>query len=56
MERIEKECIEIKLQEWKRIFVPSQIYQGIVLFFILLQKKNEKEWKEKTIHVNGNLF
>jgi len=41
-ERIKKECTGIKYQEWKGMVVPYQIWQGIILLFNSLQKK---EWK-----------
>ena len=41
-ERIKKECTGIKYQEWKGMVIPYQIWQGIILFFNSLQKR---EWK-----------
>ena len=41
-ERIKKKCTKIKYQEWKRMVIPYQIWQGIILFFNSLQKR---EWK-----------
>lgn len=38
------------------MLVLSQIYQGMIFFFITLQKRNEKEWEKKIFLMNGNIL